>query len=126
MTDSTPSELLTQAADLIRDTAAAVGDEASRQWEQGSSRFSPDGFSHTWPQDAIWDGHGCCLTGGLADADARWIALLNPAVAPALEAWLRAAAKAAEDYEYWIVIPDWVRAAGDLAQALLGTPEETS
>jgi hypothetical protein len=50
-----------------------------------------------------------------------WIGVMPRAVAEPLVAWLREAADATElHFDYWVVIPDWVAAAGDLAVKILG------
>lgn len=114
-----PSEVLSRAADLIRDTGKKAGSEHDCQ------RESCGGF-------ADYRGHcgGCCscMSRCLYEdpdvVDGSWLDLTRPAVAPHIEAWLRAAAEAAVDYEYWLVIPPWIKAAGEFAMSVLGVQEE--
>ena len=136
---TTPSELLTQAADLIRDAAAAAtpgpwrqhdchllhgGHTASVLSGKGNDTelraWLPTFESYPWGEKRnVWN-------------DARWIALLNPAVAAPLEAMLRGACGMWRVYENrgWSTtkveahVGAEHRAALALAKALLGTPEE--
>lgn len=102
----TPGELLSRAADLIRDSAASA---VPAPWE---SNVCDVWFQGPYEAEMVAD---------CGDArTAKWVALLSPAVAPAIEAWLRDAAEAAKDYEYWLVIPPWVQAAADFAVSVLG------
>lgn len=82
-----PSVLLSRAADLIRDTAAGT---LPAPWHVTSSDFvySADGKSVADRRE--YDDYAHYPTGeDLRPEDARWIALLNPAVAPHIEKWLR-------------------------------------
>jgi hypothetical protein len=82
-----PSEVLTQAADLIRDQSAHL--------PVGPWRVTVAAKAEWQDEELSWDIHGRNPFGGaLASVDsgrgvAEWIALLNPSVAPHLEAWLR-------------------------------------
>lgn len=133
MADTTPSELLTQAADLVRDTAgkATPGPwQACEPWTSGVDypatvqTVTTAGFPNT--SVAGWAVHteDGGFDGGLAPVNAKWIALLNPAVAPALEAILR---EQAELHRVMAERGDPLYAGESvlaLAKALLGAPEE--
>lgn len=81
-TDVAPSDLLSRAADLIRDVAASA---FPGPWSNGERCVWAVGDV----LDAVID-DGPEGNGGTIDEEtARWIALLNPAVAPALERALR-------------------------------------
>lgn len=54
------------------------------------------------------------------DKPEPWVA---PVVAPAIEAWLRDAAQAALDWEYWVAIQPHMYAAGSFARIVLGETE---
>ena len=102
---TSPSSILSRAADLIRDTAAAAGPD---EWT--FEAFAP----------AVWEG------------DARWIALMSPAVAPMIEAWLRQVQVRAARSEESAALLGWaepiyreeVGPALALARAVLGEKEE--
>lgn len=83
----TPSEILQAAADRIRDLAAAV---TPGPWETIAS--SGGIWREASAERAVRTSPGY-LGGMNAAEDARWIAALSPAVAPALERLLRDAAK---------------------------------
>lgn len=91
----TPSELLTGAADLIRDTAAKA---TPGPWFTHDTHLNRGGhaatvLSGTYPEGQLrawlptWSHEPWDETRN-AWNDARWIALLSPAVAPHLERWL--------------------------------------
>jgi len=108
----TPSELLVAAADRIRDRAAAAapGPWVAVESDHHTShddKYDEDGYfvestSETVALGAYVAsatganiGQGCsdCMEGTIGKGNAEWIALLSPAVAPALERLLRDAAK---------------------------------
>lgn len=131
MPESTPSELLSQAADLIRDAGA---DAQPGPWALWPSPTMPGEYvvHHLRDRLAGPDPHRVATTHGLncAEADGRWIALLNPAVAESLEAWLRHEATHIKGLRTWgaaFALPS-TRHAMAFARAVLGledTPEET-
>lgn len=82
----TPSDLLTAAADRVRDLAAAA--------QRGPWIFDED-TDRVMVDDTVYS--VTCYAGADHD-DSQWIAALSPAVAPALEAVLR---KAANDVRQW-------------------------
>lgn len=139
-----PSELLTRAADLIRDTAAAA---TPGPWEvDGPERdiraiHSEDGAGVVMGARDPVDEASVFNT----NADARWIALMSPAVAGPAERLLREAAESAARH-----VPVWQNSSVDgfdgpkrtdaevadlvehhygpalaLARAVLGEKEET-
>lgn len=98
---TTPSDLLVAAADRVRDLAAQA---TPGPWRQHDTHLTMGGHTATvmcgegndvalvawlptWNHEP-WDNTRLPFT------TARWIAALSPAVAPALEEWLRATAKA--------------------------------
>lgn len=77
-----PSDLLLAAADRIRDLAAAT---TPGQWGIG------EGGKYVWVASDHLPVVGAALaSGSTAEPDCAWIAALSPAVAPHLEAILRA------------------------------------
>lgn len=129
MAGESPSSILSRAAALIRDTAAKV---TPAPWNAGSVDEETGRFFGLYG-DFGWTVHGPSGTAELEDterglADCRWIALMSPAVAPALERILRDAAKSF-DVESKIFTPEGMakkvterRFAGPLAlaRAVLG------
>lgn len=112
----TPSELLTRAADLIRDTAA--------HFQPYVDNFDDDGRFDGPADDWIY-----YQVDRNASRDARrWIALLNPSIAPALEFWLRNAAEMVKPFDQGYTTSAYCAERGALAFAHvllgLGTPEE--
>lgn len=96
----TPSAILSRAADLIRDTAAAATANVCPAWTRQAVRHiarncdidcGHEGHEGGWDHDG-WDRYD----------DAPWIALMSPAVADSQERILRASsaawAKAEEAY----------------------------
>lgn len=119
MSDS-PSAILSRAADLIRDTAAA--DLTPGRWEVRVTPSDDEG-----EDDTVWvacdRGSTVAVVGEVytsAPRDARWIALMSPAVAPMIASWLR---YAAEMWDYPDQPGNDVRAL-DFARAVLGEKEE--
>lgn len=93
----TPSELLSAAADRVRDLAAAA---TPGPWAEPYYDDNP-GDEGWWVHNGR-EGmreHAVCVTFALNprdEADTRWIAALSPAIAEPLEALFRAAADKAE------------------------------
>lgn len=113
----TPSETLTRAADLIRDTAAAA---------------EPGPWGSTSDDNVTWFGRNDPETGqplttiaglyhGKRAATGRWIALMSPAVAPAIESILREAAESAARH-----VPVWQDSSVDGLPAPKRTAAEVS
>lgn len=91
----TPSELLTAAADRVRDLAAQAQPGPWGSWP--SPDMPGEVVVHRRnPRTDRPDPHRVATVHGLlcAEEDARWIAALSPAVAPYMERWLRRAARA--------------------------------
>jgi len=100
MTTVELAEMLTTAADRIRDLAAGT---SAAPWAEP--------YYDDHPAEQGWwvlngrEGmrqHAVCSTFALNkqdEADARWIAALSPAVAPMIEAWLREAAEMCGEWE---------------------------
>lgn len=150
MTES-PSGILSRAADLIRDTAAAaspgpwtvepsdyewdVSDEVRGDWLHGRVKLSADTTprkpTSCWikTQDqGIGYAYESSHEGSIDLNDGAWIALLNPAVAPALEAWLRNSAREYAKLEHLAVAINPEDPPMYFALRVLGlenTPEET-
>lgn len=80
----TPSDLLSAAADRVRDLAAAA---SPGPWQD-------NGYGMLVAPEVDWRERGYDVAAGCQDGNRGWIAALSPAVAPALEEWLRATAKA--------------------------------
>lgn len=122
----TPSELLVAAADRIRDLAVAA---QPGPWRSFPSPDMPgetvvhavtDTTGEPHPHRAL-TAHGLLC----AEADAAWVAALSPAVAPALEAWLRSTAKAVFVWEeldrpFTAAEEDAVRFAAAVCPELVG------
>lgn len=94
-----PSAILNRAADLIRDTAAAA---TPGPWFTHDTHLNAGGHTATvlsgvYPEGQLrawlptWSHEPWDETRNVWN-DARWIALMSPAVAPMIEAMLRAAA----------------------------------
>jgi hypothetical protein len=96
---ATPSELLTAAADRIRDWAEGA---TPGPWANGSDQtvvtILPTGLTRYLPPQR-W---GLKVASKVDDVDRAWITALSPAVAPHVEAWLR---MAAEDYRRRAPLP---------------------
>jgi len=84
----TPSELLTRAADLIRDRVVGT---TPGPWGYEDSSMDLDGavYQHPTGEEVAFVRSTSI---NVQDANGRWIALLNPSVAPAIESMLRDAA----------------------------------
>ena len=123
MSDS-PSAILSRAADLIRDTAAAATPGQWEAEEQGGERVEL--VLRSPSADVVVVHRFSPHPDSLNRADARWIALMSPAVAPMIEKWLRDTAAYFDEFaDYWITIPEQARDALALARAVLGEKEET-
>lgn len=91
---TSPSSILSRAADLIRDTAAEA---TPGPWTLVA--FESDLINQ---------------------ADIKWIALMSPAVAPMIEKWLRDTASYFDEFaDYWVTIPEQACDAVELAQVVL-------
>lgn len=131
MAETSPSSLLVAAADRLRDRAAGA---SSGAWTATDlSRHGP-GMSGWNVEHPASDGDGtspvASVTSLSAEADARWIAALSPAVGPALEQILRDAARQ-YDVESHIFTPEGMaekvkerRFAGALALARVLCPDQ--
>ena len=130
----TPAETLLAAADRIRDLAAAT--TKPRKPEFGWGFLDEDEVQPGYPGTDVV----CSQAGGtelvaekVCWEDARWIAALSPAVAPMIETMLRWAAKVCSDAaadgwsedRIWAEADDSMRAAIDLARAILGSGVDT-
>lgn len=127
----TPSAILSAAADLIRDTASAAKDGP---WRNHDTWLDAGRYTATV---LAGEGNKTKLVAWLpsfesdpADGDgqfrkawdtARWIALLSPAVAPHIEAWLRCAAEMCNEWD-----DPMTEAAIAFARSVLGVQEEVS
>lgn len=109
----TPSELLTRAADLIRDAAAAATDGP---WFTHDAHLNEGGHTATvlsgvYPEGQLrawlptWSHEPWDETRNVWN-DAKWIALLSPAVAPWLERMLRHRAEVIVWAESWDQVAD--------------------
>lgn len=122
MSADTPSALLSRAADLIRDTAATAtpGPWGSTTDSNADVTF----FGRNDPET----GQALTTIAGLYHgehaATGRWIALMSPAVAPAIEALLREYARCADELDYAVDRSPDGAAALALARAVLGEKEE--
>lgn len=118
----TPASTLSRAADLIRDTAAAAtpGPWAVDDPAYVETIYAEDGTSVV--AGGRWGGEASVFNDS---ADARWIALMSPAVAPAIEALLREYARCADELDYAVDRSPDGAAALALARAVLGEKEET-
>lgn len=132
MADS-PSAILSRAADLIRDTAAAATEGPWRQhdgWWPGTlgvvaSVLSGEGSDTSLRALLPTYEEKPATTARNVWNDARWIALMSPAVAPMIEKWLRDTAAYFDEFaDYWVTIPEQARDALALARAVLGAKEE--
>jgi hypothetical protein len=132
---TSPSSILSRAADLIRDTAAAASPGV---WS--ATDLTDDGHPGVWWVDCDHtDDEGRTMS-TIADCDrgggpdARWIALMSPAVAPMIEQLLRSAAATCDRAarEGWTAeemrehADDDMRASFALARAVLGEKEDTA
>lgn len=104
MTDS-PSQLLSRAADRVRELAAAATPgpwQACEPWIAGDEypvyvqTVTTEGYPNSDVAGMAVESADDGTHGGVAIGDARWIATMSPAVAPYLEAILR---RDASDYE---------------------------
>lgn len=75
----TPQDKLTRAAELIRERA---GRATAGPWADYTNGY-------------VWDADGNCVISERSQRDGAWIALMSPAVAPHIAAWLE---RCAEDY----------------------------
>ncbi len=144
MSADTPSALLSRAADLIRDTAAAA---TPGPWFTHDTHLNPGGhtatvLSGTYPEGQLrawlptWSHEPWDETRNVWN-DARWIALMSPEVAGPVSEMLR---RAASDYVVFVaawesrprpegevarLIEEQFGGALALARAVLGEKEET-
>ena len=119
----TPSEVLVRAADLIRDTAAAATDAP---WATVAMR---DHSFSVWSSNTSFEGEDEEVANSPIEPDARWIALMSPAVAGPIEQVFRAMVPAAEQAEAIPresarVYPKGFHAVLALARAVLGEKED--
>lgn len=127
----TPSAILSRAADLIRDTAAAATEgpwESDRQFSHANVVYAKRDLidsvgvaGRRLDLPPVFTGQIASRARSQFEADARWIALMSPAVAPAIEGWLRHAAEM-WDYPDQPGNDEW---ALDFARAVLGEKEDT-
>lgn len=124
MSADTPSALLSRAADLIRDTAAAATPGPWGSTTDANADVTFFGRNDPETGQALTTIAG--LYHGEHAATGRWIALMSPAVAPMIEKWLRDTAAYFDEFaDYWVTIPEQARDALALASAVLGEKEET-
>jgi|SRR5262245_31435521 len=117
----TPSEILTAAADRVRDLAAAAKPGPWTLYDRGVCWEIPE-----LPE--MHDG-----LSGFREGDARWISALSPAIAEPLSRMLAWASKVCADAEadgwdrdrIWAESDDSMRAALDLAESILGSGVDT-
>ena len=124
---TTPSELLSQAADLIRDAGAKATD-GPWEIEYDYTGKTPQAIFRMDPNHPEDPDYSIGLGAMDLPADNRWVALVNPEIAGPIEAWLRyEAAEAPHWTDDQLALPDCAGhvAARAFAKALLGTPEET-
>lgn len=131
----TPSELLTAAADRVRDLAAAA---MPGPWTAVLTDHIREHIDDPEPTLALGayvagpenrkTGEGCsyCMRGNISPGTAEWIAALSPAIAAPLEAILRDTAGYFEQFaHYWVTVPEHARNALDLARSILGSGVDT-
>jgi hypothetical protein len=122
-----PSEQLVAAADLIRDLAAKASTGAWKWRDPGGHiKYALMADRQIVVPSAIPDVYPSA-------GDARWIAAVSPALGSPIETILRWAAKVCSDVEadgwdrerIWAEMDDPMRAALDLAEAVLGSGVDT-
>lgn len=90
----TPAEEMRDAARILREVA---GNAAPGPWSVGGDEFElEDNLAWLEPEG---DGKSCgrCTSGTIDLRNARWIALLSPAIAEPLATWLDSSADDAEE-----------------------------